>query len=79
MNQFKKNVKSLLTSRWQPGQDTLVAFITALLMIPVYFVGTHVLNAAVTTIVFILLGNVLLNVLFPVFYILRVRGEGLAD
>lgn len=79
MNQFKKNVKSLLTFRWQPGQDTLIAFITALLMIPLYFVGTHIQNVAVTTIVFILLGNVLLNVLFPVFYILRVRGEGLAD
>ncbi len=79
MSRFKKHIKTLLTVRWQPGQDTFVALISAVLMIPVYYAGTHIKETVVNTLVFVVLGNVVLNVLFPVFYLLRVRGEGLAD
>jgi hypothetical protein len=38
---MKDAIKSLLTFRWSPGQDTLVAFATALPMIPIYYIGSH--------------------------------------
>jgi membrane protease YdiL (CAAX protease family) len=58
---------------WRPGQDTAVAFVTALLMIPVYFTGTHAPNSSVGLLVFVIFGNGILNVLFPAYYLLVVR------
>ena len=79
MNQFRKNIKTFLTFRWQPGQDTLVALVTAVLMIPIYYAGAHIADTTLNTLVFGLLGNVVLSVLFPVYYLLRLRGEQLDE
>ncbi len=79
MNQFRKNIKTLLTFRWQPGQDTLVALVTAVLMIPIYYAGAHIADTTLNTLIFGLLGNVVLSVLFPVYYLLRLRGEQLDE
>lgn len=68
-------IKAILTLRWQPSQDTLAALLTALLMIPVYYVGTHDTTGIVGLLVFVVLGNGILNVLFPAYYILVMRKE----
>jgi membrane protease YdiL (CAAX protease family) len=69
-------IKSLLTFRWQPGWDTVAALTTALLMIPVYFTGTHDQNGLVGLLVFVIFGNGILNVLFPAYYLLLIRKAG---
>jgi hypothetical protein len=71
--------RSLFGIRWQPGQDTAVALATAAAMIPIYYVGTHVKNADVSTLVFVILGNGILNVLLPAYYMLWVRRENAAE
>ncbi len=68
-------MKTFLTFRWQPGRDTLVALVTAVLMIPIYYDGTHIADPTLNTLIFGLVGNVVLGVLFPVYYLLRLRGE----
>jgi membrane protease YdiL (CAAX protease family) len=68
-------VKTIITVRWQPSQDTVVALLTALLMIPVFYVGTHDTTGIVGLLVFVILGNGILNVLFPAYYLLVVRKE----
>jgi len=64
---------------WRPGQDTAVALVTALLMIPVYFAGTHAQNSMVGLLVFVIFGNGILNVLFPAYYLLVLRGATPAE
>lgn len=61
--------------------DTLVAAATAVAMLAIYFTNWHIEAASVLArgLVFAVLGSLLLNVLFPAYYILRVRGEGLAE
>jgi hypothetical protein len=68
-------VKSLFVIRWRPAQDTVVALLTGLLMIPVYYVGAHDRGVS-GLLVFVVFGNGILNVLFPACYLLVVRGEG---
>lgn len=69
-------LKAVFSVRWKPGQDTAVALLSALLMIPVYFVGTHLTGSVVGLLVFVVFGNGLLNVLFPAYYMLVMRREG---
>lgn len=68
--------KSILTVRIKPGQDTVVALLTALLMIPVYYLGSHQPGKVAGLLVFVVFGNGILNVLFPAYYMLVVRREG---
>jgi membrane protease YdiL (CAAX protease family) len=72
---MKDAIKSLFAFRWNPGQDTMVALATALLMIPVYFVGTHSKDSVTGWLVFVILGNGILNVLFPAYYLLILRKD----
>jgi membrane protease YdiL (CAAX protease family) len=73
---MKNAIKIILTIRWRPGQDTAVAIVTALLMIPVYYIGTHDLNGIAGLLVFVIFGNGILNVLFPAYYLLVLRRAG---
>jgi membrane protease YdiL (CAAX protease family) len=59
---------------WTPAADTGVALLTALLMIPVYYVGTHT-HGMTSLLVFVIFGNGVLNVLFPAWYVMRIRRE----
>jgi hypothetical protein len=79
MKQFSKHMKTFLTFRWRSGQDILVALVTAVLMIPIYYAGTHMADPTLNTLIFGLVGNVVLSVLFPVYYLLRPRGEQLDE
>jgi hypothetical protein len=58
---------------WRPGRDTAVAVVTALLMIPVYYTGTHSQHSLAGLLVFVIFGNGILNVLFPAYYLLVLR------
>lgn len=73
---MKDTIKNIFTFRWRPGQDTAVALATALLMIPVYFLGTHAKNSSAGLLVFTIFGNGFLNVLFPAYYLLVIRKAG---
>lgn len=70
-----KGVKSIFIVRCQPGPDTALALLTALLMIPVYYIGAHQPSRIVGLVVFVILGNGILNVLLPAYYMLVVRKE----
>jgi membrane protease YdiL (CAAX protease family) len=50
-------------------------------MIGVYYTNAHLdpSNLVARGVVFVLAGSVFLNVVFPAYYVLRVRGEGLAE
>jgi membrane protease YdiL (CAAX protease family) len=76
---MKGTIRSLLTIRCRPGRDTMIALLTALLMIPIYYTGTHDRSGLAGLLVFVILGNGILNVLFPAYYVLLVRGEGPAE
>jgi hypothetical protein len=76
---MKNAIAHPFTFRWSPGQDTAVAMLTALLMIPVYYVGTHSHNSVAGLVVFVIFGNGILNVLFPAYYLLVFRREGLEE
>jgi membrane protease YdiL (CAAX protease family) len=68
-------LKAIFTVRWEPGRDTLVALLTAFLMVPVYYVGSHNSAGIIGLLVFVVFGNAILNVLFPAYYVLVVRKE----
>jgi hypothetical protein len=76
---MKNAIKNLFTFRWNPGQDTVVAMLTALLMIPVYYVETHWHNSVAGLLIFVIFGNGILNVLFPAYYLLVFRRVGLEE
>jgi membrane protease YdiL (CAAX protease family) len=67
-------LRPLLALRWQPGRDTAIALLTALLMLPVYYIGTHN-HGLIGLLVFVIFGNGVLNVLFPAYYLLVIRRE----
>jgi membrane protease YdiL (CAAX protease family) len=73
---MKVAIGSLLTIRWHPGRDTIIALLTAVLMIPIYYTGTHERSGLAGLFVFVIFGNGILNVLFPAYYVLLLRGEG---
>jgi membrane protease YdiL (CAAX protease family) len=72
-------IKNIFTFHWQPDRDTAVALMTALLMIPVYYTGTHDQTGLGGLLVFVIFGNGILNVLFPAYYLLVVRKAGPAE
>jgi len=61
-------------------KDTLLATITAFLMLPVYYVNTHygMDSVAVFFIVFIVVGHLFLNTLIPAYVVIHMGGEGLS-
>lgn len=67
--------------RLEPGLDTVLAFASVLLMWAVFWTNAHygTENPLVLVLVFMLFGNLALNVLGPAWYILRVRGEPLSE
>jgi hypothetical protein len=67
--------KPIFTVRCRPGQDTALAFVTALLMVPAFHVGTHSPTSILGLLVFVIFGNGILNVLFPAYYMLVWRKE----
>lgn len=62
--------------QWRPGRDTVTALLTAVAMLPVYYVGVHAKGNWVGGLGFVILGNGILNVLFPAYYLLVYRREG---
>ena len=65
--------------KWTPGSDTAVACGTALAMVAVYYT-TSLLEPTLHEarfLLFVVIGPLFLNVLFPAYYVLRIRGEGL--
>lgn len=72
-------LSAVFALRWQPGRDTLLALLTALLMVPVYYAGTHFASGPVAGLLFAVLGNGVFNVIFPAYYVLVVRREPLAE
>jgi membrane protease YdiL (CAAX protease family) len=68
-------INAMFTLRWRPGQDTVVALLTAFLMVPVYYLGSHDTTGIIGLLVFVVFGNAILNVLFPAYYVLIVRKE----
>jgi hypothetical protein len=65
---------------WSPTGDTLVAVITELAMIALYWTATHLLdNDWAAVLVFGLLTNLGLNVLFPVWWIVYHRKQSLSE
>lgn len=71
--------KTILTVQWRPGRDTTTALLTAVAMLPVYYLGVHGRGSLVGVIGFVILGNGILNVLFPAYYLLIYRKEGPAE
>lgn len=60
-----------------PG--TAYAALTALLMVPIYYIGSHQPGKITGFLVFVVLGNGILNVLFPAYYMLVKRREEPAE
>jgi hypothetical protein len=71
--------KTIFTLRWQPGRDTVTALVTAVAMVPVYYLGVHGRGNLVGVAGFVILGNGILNVLFPAYYLLVYRREEPAE
>ena len=69
--------REIFALRWQPGADTTVALLTAGLMVGLYYANTLAQDPVFSLVVFVILTNGVLNVLFPAYYVLVVRREGL--
>jgi membrane protease YdiL (CAAX protease family) len=76
MHALSSAARETFTLRWRPGGDTAVALLTAVLMVGLYYANIHA-QSPVVSVVFVILGNGILNVLFPAYYVLIVRREGL--
>ena len=63
--------------RWRPGGDTAVALLTAVLMAGLYYANTRAQSPVLSLVVFVALTNGVVNVLFPAYYVLVLRREGL--
>ena len=69
--------RATFTLRWRPCGDTAVALLTAVVMVGLYYANTRVQSPAFSLVVFVILTNGVLNVLFPAYYVLVLRREGL--
>ena len=67
--------------RWDPGPDTALAAVSIPTMLAVFYTNAHygTSNPWVLGLVFVLFGNLFLNVLGPAWYVLRVRGDPLSE
>ena len=74
------NTKKLSWFKWSPDIDTLVVLLTAIVMIPLYWFTTHKLSGGWDDIlVFGILTNLGLNVLFPVWWVACRRKQPLSE
>lgn len=67
--------------RFDPGVDTALAFASVPVMWAVFWANAHygTEDPLVLVLVFMIFGNLALNVIGPAWYVLRVRGEPLAE
>ncbi len=77
MHALSSAARETFALRWRPRSDTAVALLTAVLMVGLYYANTHAQSPVFSLVVFVILTNGLLNVLFPAYYVLVVRREGL--
>src|SRR5215216_2211602 len=77
MHKLSSVVRETFTLRWRPRGDTAVALLTAVLMVGLYYANTRAQSPVFSLVVFVILTNGILNVLFPAYYVLVVRKEGL--
>src|ERR687890_1585909 len=77
MHALSSVARATFALRWRPGGDTAVALLTAFLMVGLYYANTRAQNPVFSLVVFVILTNGVLNVLFPAYYVLVVRREGL--
>ncbi len=66
----RRHLRPVLAARG----DTAVALLTAVLMVSLYYANTRAQSTVFFLVVFVILTNGVLNVLFPVYYLLVVRG-----
>ena len=78
MHALSSVARETFALRWRPSGDTAVALLTAVLMVGFYYANTRAAQGSVfSLVVFVILTNGVLNVLFPAYYVLVVRREGL--
>ena len=73
----KARVRGILSTRFEPGTDTALAFATAILFSFIYYFGTHTGSAIASFLIFTVLGTGIICVLLPAFCVLVVRSESL--
>ena len=72
---------SLLLVHWDPGSDTIIAIATVFGFIGIY-TANHLISPGhglIHLLLFVVCGSLFLNVGFPAWYVLRLRGETLRD
>src|ERR671916_2995213 len=80
MHALSSVARETFALRWRPSGDTAVALLTAVLMVGLYYANARAAQGSVfSLVVFVILTNGLLNVLFPAYYVLVVRREGLTQ
>lgn len=72
------NNKLKLFFCWNASVDTWVALATVFLMWPIYFIGFHGLSW-IDFFIFSIIGNLLLNVLFPIYYLCKIKKRPITD
>jgi membrane protease YdiL (CAAX protease family) len=77
MHALSSVARETFALRWRPRGDTAVALLTAVLMVGLYYANTRAQSSVFSLLVFVILTNGVLNVLFPAYYVLVVRREGL--
>ena len=77
MHAFSSAARETFALRWRPRGDTAVALLTVVLMVGLYYANTRAQGPVFSLVVFVILTNGVLNVLFPAYYVLVVRREGL--
>lgn len=73
----ESRVRRILSTRFEPGTDTALAFATATLFSFIYYFGTHTESAIASFLIFTVLGTGIVCVILPAFYMLVVRSEPL--
>ena len=74
------STKKLRWFTWSPGGDTLIALLTEIAMIALYWITTHLLGGGWDGVLFFgVLTNLGLNVLFPVWWIAYHRKQPLSE
>ncbi|MEY7851390.1 hypothetical protein AB7C87_19575 [Natrarchaeobius sp. A-rgal3] len=70
-------VSSVASVRFEPGRDTLLAVASVFALWPIYYANSTT-DSTVALVAFLLVGNLLLTVLVPIYYVGVVRDESLS-
>lgn len=70
-------IPTIVSARFDPGVDTVLAFATAILFSLIYYFGAHTKSAIASFVIFTVLGTGIVCVLLPAFYMLVVKSEPL--